>query len=315
MRGNAVPRRRRTRFNNSHICVRPTSRNAKMGTNNTVHTILRYTNIRSVLTGSGNSSGPRGLIGTAFATLSRLHSTCAMTRGHNIGLSGIFGKWVSLLFVVTAVGVRRIVDEVGYPGSRGHALSTLNLGGVGTIMRRRTAPSVLNVIGGMGRLIGMVSWRSGVWVVGLDGVGPTTNSAGSEGHVKHNPNSKGNNASAHNRGNTGSHSKCSRGVNFRKNRVPVRHHLPGFNFGDLGPMRCGTVGLSALRRVTATHGVRSVSISALVRLKLVGGGMLIGVLNGNAIADGLRIGTRTFSGTTRRTVMTTNNDIIGLWLR
>ncbi len=91
--GNAIPRRRVTGFNNTRIFVGPTSANANMMTNNTVHTMYRDINVASYLTGSGNSSGPRGLIGTGVLTLTRVHSTGAVTRGHNIGLRGMFEKW------------------------------------------------------------------------------------------------------------------------------------------------------------------------------------------------------------------------------
>lgn len=91
--GNAVPRGRRLHFNNSLIVVHPTTPNANVVTNNTVHTILRSINIGGILTGDGNSSGPRGLIGTAVNTLYRLHSTRDVTHLHNVSVSGIFGNW------------------------------------------------------------------------------------------------------------------------------------------------------------------------------------------------------------------------------
>lgn len=185
------------------------------------------------------------------------------------------------------------------------------------MMRRRTAPTVLNVIRGIGRLISMMGWwqlGGGLCSVGLSGLGPTRKSAGAEGEVNHNPNSKLKKASAENRGNTGSESNCGRGVNFRNNRVPVREHLPGFNFGGVGHIRCGTVGLSALRNVTRTRRLSGVNVGRLVRTNFVSSSRLIGVLTGNGLATGLRIRTRTFSGDTRTTVRTMNKAIIGLWI-
>lgn len=151
-------------------------------------------------------------------------------------------------------------------------------------------------------------------VVGLGGLGPTTNSARSHHHVNHNPNSNLNNASAHNRGNTGTHSNCGEGVNFRNNRVPLRHHIPGTNFGGVGRGRCFTMGLSALRTLTRTGGLAGVNVRRLGTTNLAGNGRLIGILNGNRLGTGLRIRTGTFSGATRRTVGTMNNGTAVVWM-
>lgn len=97
MLGNAIPRRIRATFNNTGILVGPTTTNANLGTNNTVHTILRDMNVGSIVTGSGNSSGTRGLMGTAVTTLTRVHSTCAMTNRHNVDVSGMFGNWLKFV--------------------------------------------------------------------------------------------------------------------------------------------------------------------------------------------------------------------------
>lgn len=143
-------------------------------------------------------------------------------------------------------------------------------------------------------------------------MGPTRNSAGAEGEVKHNPKSNLKNASAENRGKTGSESKCSGGINFRNNRVPLRHHMPGFNFGGVGHIRCGTVGLSAVRGLTRIGGLRGINIGSFVRTKFVSSGRLMGMLNGKALAAGLSMRTRTFSGDTVTTVRTMNKAMMGL---
>ncbi len=146
----------------------------------------------------------------------------------------------------------------------------------------------------------------------MGALGPTYNSMGAHGEVNHNTNSKLNNASAHKRGNTGTESNCGHGVNFRNNRVPLRHHLPGFNFGGVGHIRCGTIGLSTVRTLISTGGLRGIALTSVVGTNLTSGKSLIGVLNGNRLASGISIRTGTFSGDTRTTVATTNNGTAGL---
>lgn len=84
-----------THRNTDGICVRPTSRNANMVTNNTVHTILRITNIGSILAGYCNSAGATGIIHTAFGNLHSVSAPRGVTTGHNGSMSRVL-NWLEL---------------------------------------------------------------------------------------------------------------------------------------------------------------------------------------------------------------------------
>lgn len=88
----AVPRRMVNRFNTKRVLLGPTSRNAKMVTKNPIHTILRLTNINSVLSGSLNAGAPVGVIHTALGNLARLGHTRSMTGLHNGSMRRLL-KW------------------------------------------------------------------------------------------------------------------------------------------------------------------------------------------------------------------------------
>lgn len=89
--GNAVPRRSLKVCKTNGIVVEPTTRNANVGTNNPIHTILTLTNIHGILAGSLNSSGPVGVMGTALSKVTGLRGIRAMTTLHNGAISRVCG--------------------------------------------------------------------------------------------------------------------------------------------------------------------------------------------------------------------------------
>lgn len=282
---------------NSHMFVRPTSRNANVVTNNTVHTILRITKIRGILTGTCNSAGPVGIIHTAVSNLRGVGSPRVITTGHNGSIRRVLKGWA----VTGAVGVARAHDTVNHLPGRGTALLNLNLHHVNRAMRHRSAPTVHNVVGTISFVIGIRRWR-----VHLGALSPTRNSGGTNGHLNHNVNSNLNGANNHNRGNRGSHSNNNMHHNFRNNRVPLCHHLPGFNFASHGTTVATRIHLSSLtgmRNNIMSLGALGTTGVVNVRVRFTG------IVLTNRMAAPMAIHNLHIAGNTHTTVRTTNNGV------
>lgn len=85
----SVPRPSDNINNNTGIFVHPTTPNANMVTNNTIHAILRVTNMHGILTGRLNSGGPLGGTQTTTGTLTSLHAFSRITRRHSVPIRGL----------------------------------------------------------------------------------------------------------------------------------------------------------------------------------------------------------------------------------
>lgn len=140
----------------------------------------------------------------------------------------------------------------------------------------------------------------------LGRLSPNINTGGATRHHNHNVNSNLNGANNHNMGNRGSHSNSDVHSKFRNNRVPLCHHLPGFNFADEVTVAATRIHLSRLGGVrNSIIDVRALGTTGLVHRSVGHTHMVLS----NRIAGTCAFGNVGIAGNTGRTVRTTNNDV------